>query len=136
MRGYVALIKKSKPDWQAGRWNGIGGKVEPTDASDAAAMAREFEEETGVWIEPAQWRRVGTMANPQEGWAVEVFTAVDPHVSDVDTMEEEEVKLWHPDAFMYYSNRSRVMNNVPALIQLCQIEPERHGVPKFALVYQ
>lgn len=43
----VALIRKNKPDWQRGKLNGIGGKIEPSDASPLAAMVREFEEETG-----------------------------------------------------------------------------------------
>ena len=45
--GRVALIQKKRPAWQAGRLNGIGGKVEGTEHS-AAAMVREFREETGV----------------------------------------------------------------------------------------
>ena len=40
-------ILKNKPDWQAGRLNGVGGKVEPNEYPDQA-MVREFEEETGV----------------------------------------------------------------------------------------
>jgi len=48
--GRVALIRKNRPEWQAGLLNGIGGHVEPGEAPDAA-MVREFEEETG--------RRVG-----------------------------------------------------------------------------
>lgn len=44
---YVALIKKTKPSWQAGKLNGIGGKVEPNEMP-FEAMIREFQEETGV----------------------------------------------------------------------------------------
>jgi 8-oxo-dGTP diphosphatase len=43
----VLLIKKAKPDWQAGRLNGVGGKVERYEVPHAA-MVREFKEETGV----------------------------------------------------------------------------------------
>jgi 8-oxo-dGTP diphosphatase len=46
----VALVKKNRPEWQAGLWNGIGGKVEPGDLTLEAAMRREFLEETGVMI--------------------------------------------------------------------------------------
>lgn len=45
----VLLIRKTKPEWQAGRLNGIGGKIEPAE-SPAFAMAREFYEETGCGI--------------------------------------------------------------------------------------
>lgn len=44
----VALIKKNRPERQAGFLNGIGGHVEPSDASIETAMSREFFEETGV----------------------------------------------------------------------------------------
>jgi 8-oxo-dGTP pyrophosphatase MutT (NUDIX family) len=51
---FVALVKKSKPAWQVGLLNGIGGKVEPLDRDHNEAMEREFNEETGVvftkWI--------------------------------------------------------------------------------------
>lgn len=52
----VYLIRKKKPDWQAGLLNGIGGKVEPCEAP-AYAMAREFEEETGVKVPVDRWQR-------------------------------------------------------------------------------
>lgn len=49
---YVMLIRKNRPEWQAGKLNGIGGKVEPGEALPAA-MRREFHEETGVRVAPA-----------------------------------------------------------------------------------
>lgn len=43
----VLLVKKSKPLWQSGLLNGIGGKVENYETFDQC-MHREFEEETGI----------------------------------------------------------------------------------------
>lgn len=43
----VALVRKLKPKWQLGLWNGIGGKVEKGE-SQAAAMRREALEEIGL----------------------------------------------------------------------------------------
>jgi 8-oxo-dGTP diphosphatase len=43
----VVLIQKNKPDWQKGKLNGVGGKIEPGETS-MDAMVREFEEETGL----------------------------------------------------------------------------------------
>jgi 8-oxo-dGTP pyrophosphatase MutT (NUDIX family) len=45
---FVALVKKSKPDWQVGLLNGIGGKMEPMDRDTKETMEREFHEETQV----------------------------------------------------------------------------------------
>jgi 8-oxo-dGTP diphosphatase len=43
----VLLIKKERPEWQKGRWNGIGGKVEANELP-LNAMRRELYEETGL----------------------------------------------------------------------------------------
>lgn len=43
----VVLIRKDKPAWQAGLFNGVGGSIE-TDESPLMAMIREFKEEAGV----------------------------------------------------------------------------------------
>lgn len=45
----VALILKNKPDWQKGKFNGIGGKIENAE-SIHDAMMREFKEEAGIEV--------------------------------------------------------------------------------------
>jgi 8-oxo-dGTP diphosphatase len=57
----VILIRKNKPEWQAGKLNGIGGKVEPGEAPKEA-MEREYREETGD--EPAVWEPFLTLNCP------------------------------------------------------------------------
>jgi 8-oxo-dGTP diphosphatase len=51
----IVLIKKERPDWQKGKYNGIGGKVELTDISIYDSMYREFFEETDVLIDKDDW---------------------------------------------------------------------------------
>jgi 8-oxo-dGTP pyrophosphatase MutT (NUDIX family) len=57
----VLLICKNRPDWQAGRLNGLGGKIEDGE-SPLTAVGREFAEETGgqglpdVQGGPLTWR--------------------------------------------------------------------------------
>src|SRR5690242_4185314 len=60
----VLLIKKNRPQWQAGFFNGIGGKIEDFDASTADAMVREFREETGIVTSPEQWNQYAKVASP------------------------------------------------------------------------
>lgn len=45
------LLGEKKRGFGMGKWNGFGGKVEATDASIAAAAAREIEEEANVSVE-------------------------------------------------------------------------------------
>lgn len=49
----VACIRKNKPTWQAGKLNGIGGKIEDGE-SPKTAMRREFNEEAG--FDCSDWR--------------------------------------------------------------------------------
>lgn len=50
----VVLIRKVKPEWQAGLLNGVGGKIEPGESPEQA-MAREFKEEAGIDSLPIDW---------------------------------------------------------------------------------
>lgn len=43
----VLVVEKDRPEWQAGRWNLVGGKVEPFDRSPEDAAVRELKEESG-----------------------------------------------------------------------------------------
>lgn len=52
----VVLIEKTKPAWQAGKLNGVGGKIEPGESPDQA-MVREFKEEAGVITELTDWKQ-------------------------------------------------------------------------------
>lgn len=57
----VLLIKKNKPEWQKGKFNGLGGKIEPSDKSIEEAMRREFFEEAAIISPSKLWTRVGLL---------------------------------------------------------------------------
>ncbi len=59
--GRVVLIRKKRPEWQAGLLNGVGGKVEPGE-SPLDAMRREFREEAGVDVD--EWDHLLTLGLP------------------------------------------------------------------------
>lgn len=67
----VALVTKAKPEWQKGKLNGVGGKIETTDKSFAHAMAREFKEETQVETLPEKWQHFVTLKGAD--WRVYFF---------------------------------------------------------------
>ncbi len=50
----VLLIRKARPAWQAGKLNGVGGKIERAERS-IDAMVREFREETQIATAPDCW---------------------------------------------------------------------------------
>lgn len=56
----VAVILKNRPTFLAGKYNGIGGKVE-SDEGIYEAMVREFKEEAGVPTEEDDWCVLGSM---------------------------------------------------------------------------
>ena len=51
--GNLLMVEKDRPEWQAGKFNGIGGKVEEGETF-YHAMARETREETGLHIDDWQ----------------------------------------------------------------------------------
>jgi len=56
----VVLVKKDHPEWQKGKWNGIGGHIK-SDETAIKAMVREFEEETGLLVGDSLWRNYLTI---------------------------------------------------------------------------
>lgn len=56
----VVLLRKARPAWQAGRLNGVGGKIEAGE-SPRDAMVREFREETGLATPGDAWRHFATL---------------------------------------------------------------------------
>jgi len=56
--GWVLLLEKARPEWQRGKLNGLGGKIEPGE-TPLEAMVREFSEESGAVV--TDWRRFATL---------------------------------------------------------------------------
>ena len=90
LRDYeVVLVRKARPEWQAGKLNGVGGKIEYGEGK-WDAMVREFEEETGVFIDKPYWKHFLRLSG--EDWEVEFFTSKMANIaSKVKTMEDEEI---------------------------------------------
>lgn len=107
----VLLIRKTHPEWQAGRYNGIGGHIEAGETA-LEAMQREGLEEAGVL---PQWQYKGYMQGP--GWECSVFAA---HSFNADfdgarTCTEEVVDVWQVSTL----HSKQVLPNVRALVALC-----------------
>lgn len=103
----VVLIRKTKPEWQEGFLNGVGGKIEEGE-EPGDAMRREFREEAGLDI--LSWRHYATMRGPD--WEVFVFRAQGDLL--IRTMTEEWVDIYPIDNL----HRERTLSNVPWLVAM------------------
>lgn len=91
-KNYVLLIKKKRPDWQKGLFNGIGGKIE-FDESPQEAMNRESLEEADLSVD---WFYRGIMKgtnNDKTKFECSIFSAYDDAVNHFKQMEDEKLYL-------------------------------------------
>ena len=91
-RNTVLLLQKTHPQWQFGMWNGPGGKLEPGE-TPAAAMRREFLEETGLDIQT--WEQYAELAGL--GFRIFFFRAFSGAIWNAKTMTEEIVDRFDVD---------------------------------------
>lgn len=109
----VVLINKNKPDWQKGKFNGVGGKIEE-DETPEQAMSREFEEETGVITSSSDWQSFLILINPNKYRVYMLFTFSEKFDS-VKTVEQEIVSLHHVNSLP-----ENIIPNLAWLIPLSQ----------------
>lgn len=88
----VTMIRKTRPEWQKGKLNGIGGKIKH-DESPMDAMVREFEEETGLKVPADRWTECGNMLDAwnsgERTFTVYIFYAQATSVAEFLQAEKE-----------------------------------------------
>jgi 8-oxo-dGTP diphosphatase len=102
------VLRNKKPhDIHAGKWNGLGGKLEPGETPEAC-VAREVLEEAGLVIRDPFLHGLLVFANfKDQDWYVFVFTAtqfegrlIDSPEGDLQWIPDEEMaglRLWPSD---------------------------------------
>lgn len=93
-RQRVVLMRKTRPAWQAGRVNGLGGKLLPGESA-AAAASREVSEEAGVRVPADAWRELVVWHDPV--YRMHVLAAFDAAAEHARTAEDQEVFLADAD---------------------------------------
>jgi 8-oxo-dGTP diphosphatase len=118
----VVLIRKTKPAWQAGKFNGVGGKIE-TRESQGQAMVREFYEEAGVMTTPDNWEYFGSMAGP--GWACGLFYTFNDFIfRKAATQTEEEI---HTFPVFIAQSEIPTISNVPWIVEAARNHKQNNG---------
>jgi 8-oxo-dGTP pyrophosphatase MutT (NUDIX family) len=74
----VLLLQKQRPDWQKGRFNFPGGKLELGE-SVSECIAREFEEETGAVIPATSWHHIGRIENSDKDKTIKKIDTIELH---------------------------------------------------------
>lgn len=101
--GKLALLRKSHPPEQTGRWNGPGGRVNSPDEWPVQTMVREFAEETGVTIPDKRWHlaarlhvgKMGTGGKFEPTRTIYFWTTRDELVRQATTQGDEIVVRDH-----------------------------------------
>ena len=88
-RTKVVLIGKKRPEYQAGKLNGVGGKLEPAEFA-CDAMLREFKEETGIQTTHTEWNKVCIISH--RDYKIHVYSLFDDWVfNEAHTTTDEEI---------------------------------------------
>jgi 8-oxo-dGTP diphosphatase len=84
----VVLMRRTRPAWQAGRVNALGGGIIDGE-TPASAARREVREECGVDV--AEWTDVLVWEDAE--YRMHVMRAMSEHAGEARTMEDQEVFL-------------------------------------------
>lgn len=104
----VVLVRKTRPVWQAGRVNALGGKVDAGE-SLADAARREVREEAGVDVE--EWEEFLVWRDPE--YRLRAVRAFDDVARQARTAEDQEVFLANVGALPF-----NVIDNLRWMIPL------------------
>lgn len=136
-RENVVLIKKLRPAFQAGKLNGIGGKVEGEETI-TTAMIREFYEETGVatdyisWDYFSQFDCLGSEDGTGERSQIFCFKLFDTDtLMKVRTVEEEIVAVYNIKNLATGYHDDPLMENVLMLIYIAINKNNYSNVAEF-----
>lgn len=118
----VLLMKKKKPEWQAGFFNGIGGKIEDGDETVYEAIVRKCKGETGADTHVLDWRLFCTMKGlecPDKNWVVQCLATylTSPDDRYRFTTNEGELVIWF-DLTDIQVMLPKLLGNIPWLVSM------------------
>jgi 8-oxo-dGTP diphosphatase len=124
----VLLIHKLRPEWQNGKLNGIGGKIEPGESS-LDCIVREIKEETDLTTEKNKWIYAGKNTAPE--WSVDFYAYHLTNSSYIPTSVTDEKVGWYS-----LSNLpSNLIPNLEWLIPLAKNKLTKDEYGEFSVTY-
>lgn len=109
----MVLISKLRPEWQKGKLNGVGGKIEDGERR-FHAMIREFKEETGVDTNFTNWQLFAKIVF-DNNCQIDCFKLFDNLIYGCKTVEDEQIKIIAVDTALF---NQPIMHNLPILIRI------------------
>ena len=85
---HVVLIRKNRPEFQIGKCNGVGGKIEENE-TPSQAMKREFFEEAGLMVD--DWKELAIISG--NDWEVYFHYAISDKYLSVETKTDEIIEI-------------------------------------------
>jgi 8-oxo-dGTP diphosphatase len=111
----VVLIEKKRPAWQAGKLNGVGGKLEQNEWP-VDAMVREFKEETGCTTLPADWKYFLTLEGGD--WRVYCYRSFSSARGELKQMTDEKVDWSFVSRGQVLDCRDKLIPNLSWIVPL------------------
>ncbi|MBV5347943.1 NUDIX domain-containing protein, partial [bacterium] len=93
----VLLIRKNRPSWQAGRLNGLGGKVKKYE-NFYDSMVRECSEECGLVV--THWAYLGLVTDNSE-YIVKFYRSEIPNLEMAHTTTDEPIEIHNVHSLDY-----------------------------------
>jgi 8-oxo-dGTP diphosphatase len=125
---HVLLMHKNRPDWQAGKVNGLGGKFEEGE-DGISCIKREVKEESNLDIEKDKWIYAGVLYS--QSFNMEVFCSMyEGDMEDAKTLEDEEIE-WFPIEHL----PSNTIDNIPWLIHITLDKLKNKKIETFEVKY-
>lgn len=113
---HVVMVSKLKPEWQRGKLNAVGGKIENAEMAHIA-MVREFQEETSVHVPVTRWTSLTTITDIDKFIVHFYYTQLSSEAwKSIQTVEEEEIIKVSLEDMKFHKR----IDNIDMLITMAQ----------------
>ncbi len=125
----VLLVHKLDPEWQNGKINGVGGKVEEGESA-LNCIVREIKEETNLSTDKEKWIHLGNIHG--EGWYMDLFVYLyRGNINDAQKTGKEKIEWFDPENLP-----KNVIPNLRWQIPLALEKIQYNALKSFSMEYE